>query len=272
MRRTILILTIVTMLSGFVFGQSKAEQEVRQTLDAIAVALVKNDLTVLSNHYADSYTFTNAQGETIGKAERLELIKNSKRELFTYGDMTIRVFGNTAVINSNPTFISIGADGQKTNIKDRNTITMVKDGGRWQIVAVQSSNNLLAQSGGSDDVPVIRQTITDLTNALSRNDVETIGRIYADDYQITLQDGTTTMKSERINAMKSGALKYQSLVANDLKIRQYGNAAVANYRVTGKALTTGGEQNLNHQATVTLVKNGGRWQVVSSQLTNIAAK
>jgi uncharacterized protein (TIGR02246 family) len=272
MRRTILILTIATMLSGFVFGQSKAEQEIRQTLDAIAQALNKNDLTVLSDHYHDSYTFTNAQGETTRKATRLELIKNTRRESFSYGDVNIRVFGDTAVVIGNPTFTAIDANGQKTNVKDRNTMTMLKNGGRWQIVAVHISNNLHHQAGGGGE-PAVRQTITELMNALNRNDLETVGRIYADDYQITLQDGTTATKAERLNQMKSGGLRYVGLVFDNLKIRQYGNAAaVATYRVTGKSVTPKGEQNTDSQATVTLVKNGGGWRVVSSQLTESAAK
>jgi uncharacterized protein (TIGR02246 family) len=269
MKRTILILTMVMTLSGFVFGQSKAEQEIRQTLGAIADALVKNDTAMLANHYAESYTITNAQGETTGRAARLELIKNTKRESFSYGDVNIRVFGNTAVVIASPTFTAIDANGQKMNVKDRATITMVKNGGRWQIVAVQSSNNLLNQVGNSDE-QTIRQTLTELMNALSRNDIETVGRIYADDYQITLQDGTTTTKAERLNAMKSGSLRYSALTFDNVKIRQYGNAAVATYHVTGKSVTPKGEQNTNSQATVTFVKNGNRWQVVSSQITDKA--
>lgn len=270
MRRTILILTMIMAAGGFVFGQSKAEQEIRQTLNMIADALVKNDTALLANHYADNYTFTNAQGETTGKAQRLEAIKNSKRERFSYGDVNIRVFGNAAVIIANPTFTAIDASGQKTNVRDRATLTMVKNGNRWQIVAVQTTLNLAEQSGGNDE-QAIRQVLTELMNALSRNDVETAGRIYADDYQITLEDGTTVAKAERLSAMKSGNLKYSALTFDNVKIRQYGSAAVATYHVTGKSLTSGGEQNLNSQATVTFVKNGNRWQVVSSQITDKAA-
>lgn len=264
---------MIIVATTFVFGQSKAEQEIRQTLNAIADALVKNDTALLANHYADNYTFTNAQGETTGKTARLEVIKNTRRESFSYGDVNIRVFGNTAVLITNPTFTAIDANGQKTSVKDRNTMTMMKNGGRWQIVAVHISNNLLNQSGGSgSEEQIIRQTVTELMDALNRNDGETAGRIYADDYQIVLPDGTTTTKAERLSAMKSGSLKYSGLVTDNLKIRQYGSAAVATYRVTGKTITPNGEQNLNHQATVTLVKNGSRWQVVSSQLTDSAAK
>ena len=122
--------------------------------------------------------------------------------------------------------------------------------------------------GQAKDEQAIRQTLGDLMTALNRNDVDTAGRIYADDYVIVLADGSTTTKAQRLGAMKSGDLKYQSLVFDNLKIRQYGNAAVANYHASGKSITRAGEMTLNSQAMVMLVKNGDRWQIVSSQLTD----
>jgi ketosteroid isomerase-like protein len=125
--------------------------------------------------------------------------------------------------------------------------------------------------GQAKDEQAIRQTLNQLMTALSKNDVDTAGRIYADDYVIGLEDGSSTTKAQRLNAMKSGDLRYQSLVFDGLKVRQYGNAAVANYHVTGKTMTRAGERSVNSQAMVMLVKNGGRWQVVSSQLTGNSA-
>ena len=122
--------------------------------------------------------------------------------------------------------------------------------------------------GQANDEAAIRQTLTELMNALSRDDIDTAGRIYADDYVIGLADGSSTTKAQRLNAIKAGDLKYQTLVFDGLKVRQYGNTAVANYRVTGKTITRAGEQPVNSQAMVVLVKNGNRWQVVSSQLTD----
>ncbi len=124
--------------------------------------------------------------------------------------------------------------------------------------------------GQAKDEQAIRQTLNDLMAALSRNDVDAAGRIYADDYVIGLADGSSTTKAQRLAAIKSGDLRYQALVFDGLKVRQYGNAAVANYHVTGKTITRAGEQPVNSQAMVMLIKNGGRWQVVSSQLTDYA--
>ena len=124
--------------------------------------------------------------------------------------------------------------------------------------------------GQAKDEQAIRQTINELMTALSKNDVDTVGRIYADDYAIVLADGRSTTKAQRLAAIKSGELKYQSLVLDNLKVRQYGNTAVANYHVSGKTITAAGEQATDSQAMVVLVKNGDRWQVVSSQLTDSA--
>ena len=125
--------------------------------------------------------------------------------------------------------------------------------------------------GQATDEKAVRQTLDELMAALSRNDVEAAGRIYADDYTIGLADGSTTTRAQRLAAMKSGDLRYQSLIMNDLKVRQYGDTAVANYRVTGKSAGRAGEQDISSQAMVMLVKREGRWRVVSSQLTDNAA-
>jgi uncharacterized protein (TIGR02246 family) len=130
-----------------------------------------------------------------------------------------------------------------------------------------------SQTGHSraSDEQAIRSTIEELMAALNRNDVEAAGRIYADDYAIVLADGSTTTKAQRLAALKSGELKYLSLAFDNLKVRQYGDAAVANYHVSGKSVGRAGERDENSQAMVMLVKKDGRWQVVSSQLTDSAA-
>lgn len=125
--------------------------------------------------------------------------------------------------------------------------------------------------GQAKDEQAIQKTINELMTALTKNDLDTVGGTYAEDYVIVLADGTTTTKAQRLAAMKSGDLRYQSLNVSNLKIRQYGEAAVATYQVTGKTVTRAGEQDANTLATVTLVRNGGRWQIVSSHLTDVAS-
>jgi hypothetical protein len=46
--------------------------------------------------------------------------------------------------------------------------------------------------GQANDEQAIRKTLTELMPALSSNDLDTAGRIYADDYVIGLADGSMT--------------------------------------------------------------------------------
>jgi uncharacterized protein (TIGR02246 family) len=152
----------------------------------------------------------------------------------------------------------------------------VKRDGKWLNVfyteiPAQGTTVSANQPGGNAE-QAIRQTMTELFNALNRGDADAAGRIYTDDYQITMENGKTVTKAQRLEAMKSGALKFQSVAFNDLRIRQYGNAAVATYHVTGRSNALGGEEEANSLATVMLVSNGGRWQVASAHLTKVPAK
>lgn len=258
---------LVLALSSVVFAQSKGEQEVRQTLDAIADALVKNDVAALSNIYADSYTITNPQGETMNKTQRLDLIKNTKRESFSYGDVNIRVFGNTAIVIASPTFTNVGANGERTNFKDRATLTMMKNGGRWQVVAVQSSNNLLSQTGG--DEQGLRQTIDELSAALGKNDVAALDRIYADDYTFVGDNGMMMTKAERIGAFKSGDLKYESVSFDTTKIQMFGDTAIALIRITSKFAPNSKFKSGKFFTTGTFAKIKGRWQLIAAHNTRL---
>lgn len=263
MKRTILTLVILIAATTLVFGQSKAEQEIRQTLNTIADALVKSDVAVLSNYYADSYTITNAQGETTGKAQRLELIKNTKRESFSYGDMNIRVFGNTAVVIANPTFTTVGANGQKNNVKDRATITMMKNGGRWQIVAVHSSNNLLnLQSGNQAETEKqLLQILTDWGNANGRRDTATVDKILANEFTLTSgTDGAVMDKAQYLEFVKNFPGEVSGIDAG-AKVRVMSDVAIVTgrYTITPKA----GGQPLYRNYTATFVRQQGRWMPVA---------
>lgn len=268
MKKLMMIIVVAFAASSASFAQtSKDEQSVRQTLNEIAAAINGQDTAKLEGIYADDYILISPSGVRINKTERLATVKNEKPTgAFGYENVKVRFYGDTAIVNTNVRT----APGQDP-LTNQSTLVLVRKGKGWQLVSAHGTTVSGNLAGGNDE-QTIRQTLTDLMNALNRGDADAAGRIYADDYQIVLQDGTATTKAQRLSQMKSGALKYQSLAFNNMKIRQYGNAAVATYNTTGKSIAASGEQNLNHQATVTLINNGGRWQVVSSQLTGIAAK
>lgn len=123
------------------------------------------------------------------------------------------------------------------------------------------------------DEQAVRQLINDLAAALSRNDVDALDRIYAADYIVTNENGVMTDKAVRLAAIKSGALKFESVNFTEIKVNVYGDAAVARFRGNSKvqsadAQPLGGDLRV----TTTLVKTKGKWQVVAAHVTRIAGQ
>src|SRR5437762_12913264 len=78
-----------------------AEQEVRQMIEQYRTALTKGDTAALERIWADDYTFINASGAVLTKAERLANQKSGATNLGTIEsdpNMKIRVYGGEVAI------------------------------------------------------------------------------------------------------------------------------------------------------------------------------
>ena len=267
MKKLIMITVIAIAASSVAFAQmNKDEQAVRQALKEIAAAINGQDMAKLDGVYAADYVLVNPSGVKINKTERLASVKNEKPNgAFSYENAKIRFYGDTAIVNAN-----VRTSAAQDPLTNQTTLVLVRKGKSWQLVSAQGTPVSANQSGGNAE-QAIRQTMTELFKALNSGDTEAAGRIYTDDYQITMENGVTVTKAQRLEAMKSGTLKFQSVAFDNLRIRQYSNAAVATYHVTGRSNALGGEEEANSLATVTLINNGGRWQVASAHLTKVPA-
>jgi len=92
----------------------------------------------------------------------------------------------------------------------------------------------------------------------------------AEDYTRAGQDGKLLTKSEWVSAFKNGDVKIQSIETSDVKVRDYGNAAVATYTVDVKGTQKGKDMSGRHQVTRVFVKRGGKWQEVAFHSTNVS--
>jgi ketosteroid isomerase-like protein len=120
-----------------------------------------------------------------------------------------------------------------------------------------------AASSGNDK-QALRQVMSDLQKALLAGDAAALESIYADGYTFTGVDGTRSTKAERLAAIKSGKLKYNSLTLGNINIQMYGDAAVATFN--GEAKFSPGNENLDGKfmTTATFIKSNGRWVQVAS--------
>ncbi len=79
-----------------------------------------------------------------------------------------------------------------------------------------------ASQKGNDE-QAVKKLLDELSAAVGHNDTVALDRIYADDYTIVTDSGVVMTKAERLAAMKSGDLKYESVAFDDVNIRVYGN-------------------------------------------------
>jgi ketosteroid isomerase-like protein len=70
--------------------------------------------------------------------------------------------------------------------------------------------------------------------ALVRGDAAALDRIYSDDFIYTTPDGEVRDKAQQISFTRSGDLRLESGLSDDVRIRIYGNMAVMTGRFTAR--------------------------------------
>lgn len=119
----------------------------------------------------------------------------------------------------------------------------------------------------------IKKAASDLAAALSKNDAAAAEKMYTDSYMFVAPDGSVATAKQRIDSMKSGEMKYESVTYDEATVRSNpeGNGAV----MIGKATVKGkaGARTMDGQYRVTLVwsKTKDGWKVASGQSTEITA-
>jgi ketosteroid isomerase-like protein len=117
-----------------------AEQEVRAVIEQYRTALTKGDTAALERIWADDYTFINASGAVLTKAERLANQKSGATKLGTIEtdpDMKIRVYGGDVAIAISRVTIKGQYSGKATSGQFQASIIWAKTPSGWQLVCNQ---------------------------------------------------------------------------------------------------------------------------------------
>ena len=147
MRSVCRALLLMSLVSFQVWAQNQhanaapsAEQEIKSLERERNVAILNSDAAALDRMTADDYTFITLRGELRTKSEIVKGLQSGsfKYESRQISDLTIRVYGDTAVVT--------GRSNQKgmENGKDysgdyRFTRVYVRQKGRWLTVALQAT-------------------------------------------------------------------------------------------------------------------------------------
>ena len=111
------------------------EKEVLKTESELEHALELGDTQVLDRVYADDFSYTNASGELLSKAELLADLRtgNHKVASVSHDDIRMHTYGNTVVMTGISTS-TFRYKGVVTSGPRRFTNVYIKQDGGWRLV------------------------------------------------------------------------------------------------------------------------------------------
>lgn len=116
----------------------------------------------------------------------------------------------------------------------------------------------------------IRELESQIAKAVVAGDAAFVERVWADDFSYTGVRGEVRNKADILADLRSGTLKFDKLEFDDIRVRLYGDTAVATGRATTKGRGPTGEISGLFRYTRVYVRRAGRWQLASFQGTPIA--
>jgi ketosteroid isomerase-like protein len=115
----------------------------------------------------------------------------------------------------------------------------------------------------------IKKLEQDWAQATIKSGAAAVDQYEADDIITTDPGGRVTDKAQDNTDLSSGDLKFQSMELSDMRVRVYGDTAVAAGTNTLNGTYKGQDISGKYRFTDTWVKRNGKWQVVATQGTKI---
>ena len=144
---------------------------------------------------------------------------------------------------------------------------------RTLLLLIVTSMLAVAAQADAPAAAEITQLLNTFLDGASRNEVAAHQRFWADDLIYTRSAGVRMGKKEILENASSGptatAEEPTTYSAEDIRIQQYGDAAVLAFRLVG---VTGSGENaevVHYLNTGTLIKREGEWRVVAWQSTRV---
>jgi ketosteroid isomerase-like protein len=118
----------------------------------------------------------------------------------------------------------------------------------------------------------IRQTVLKRMKALAAPDLNAAGEIIADDFQLIPPNGAPLTKAQYFASIESGAIRYRVWeAASHIAVRLYGDVAAIRYQAEIIVEATTATRKGRYWFSDLYEKRDGRWQIVWSQGTFVAA-
>jgi ketosteroid isomerase-like protein len=123
------------------------------------------------------------------------------------------------------------------------------------------------------DEAAVRKMIGDVATGLAKNDADAMEKIYGDGYTLVNLDGSIQTRAERLAAIRSGDVKYETFAWDETSVRvnPEGNGAVAISRANLKGTFKGAPLASPIRVTQVFAKTKDGWRQVSAHASPITA-
>lgn len=138
----------------------------------------------------------------------------------------------------------------------------------WLGVTVAATS--LAQSRVGAEKELIRIQ-NEWATARIKGDVAFLEHLYAKEFRITSMNGSVVTRDADIGVFRSGEMKPESIVDEDMKVSVYDNTAIVTGVENVKGAYKGNFGQFALRFTNVYVWRDGRWQLVTHQSTPILA-
>jgi uncharacterized protein (TIGR02246 family) len=116
----------------------------------------------------------------------------------------------------------------------------------------------------------VRQLGKRWAEAEARGDPQALGPLLADDFVLVGPLGFMLDKQQYLGSRLSGDLRHESFAWEDVRVRVYGEAAVAVGSQTQRSTYQGRDASGRFRVTQVAVQQGGRWVIAGIHLSPIA--
>lgn len=124
----------------------------------------------------------------------------------------------------------------------------------------------------SADEKAVAKLEQDWAVALVKKDLATIDAITSPDWVVTLPDGTMVTKAQFDSDLKSGVVVFTEFKVEDLKVKVYGDTAVAFGLETEKSTYKGSDMSGQYRFTDVFTKRNGKWTCVATHVSKVEKK
>jgi ketosteroid isomerase-like protein len=114
------------------------------------------------------------------------------------------------------------------------------------------------------DAATIRSLELKWTESYKQRQVAMLASLLADDFIITIENGSTYGKTGYISHSAEPSVQVQVAEMSDLKVRMHGNTAVVTGAYHERGESNGKHYEYHDRLTDIWMKSGGKWQVVAS--------